>query len=98
MTPFAGKFDRTDCEEKSMLIRVGYELVFQVPAPTPMLLVLYTHPSRVASLRGADHVNAEPAVPVEEFTDWHGNRCGRLVAPPGKLRLWNMTFVEDSGE
>jgi len=81
-----------------MMIRVGYELVFQVPARTPMLLMLYTHPSRAASLREADQVHVEPGVPVEEFTDLFGNRCGRLVAPPGKLRLWNVTSVEDSGE
>jgi transglutaminase-like putative cysteine protease len=81
-----------------MMIRVGYELVFQVPARTPMLLVLYTHPSRAASLREADQVHVEPGVPVEEFTDLFGNRCSRLVAPPGKLRLWNMTLIEDSGE
>ena len=31
-----------------MLIRLGYELVFQVPARTPMVLMLYTHPSRAA--------------------------------------------------
>jgi transglutaminase-like putative cysteine protease len=80
-----------------MLIRVGYELVFQVPARTPMLVALYTHPSRAFSLRGSDHVQVEPNVAVEEFTDSFGNRCGRLVAPPGKLRLWSMTFVADSG-
>src|SRR5437870_3445419 len=81
-----------------MLIRVGYEVVFQVPAPTPMLLMLYTHPSRAASLREADQVHVEPGVPVEEFTDLFGNRVGRLVAPPGKLRLWNKTLIEDCGE
>ena len=81
-----------------MLIRVGYELVFQVPARTPMLLMLYTHPSRAASLREADQVHVEPSVPIEGFTDPFGNRCGRLVAAPGKLRLWNMTSIEDSGE
>src|SRR5437588_8132324 len=81
-----------------MLIRVGFELVFRVPARTPMVLILYIHPSRAASLREADQVHVEPGVPVEEFTDPYGNRCGRLVAPPGKLRLWNMTLVEDNGE
>ena len=81
-----------------MMIRVGYELVFQVPARTPMLLALYTHPSRAASLRESDQVHVEPDVPVEVFTDPFGNRCGRLVAPPGKLRLWNMSLIEDSGE
>ena len=80
-----------------MLIRMGYELTFQVPARTPMLLMLYTHPSRAASLRQPDHVQVEPYAPVREFIDALGNRCGRLVAPPGKLRLWNTTLVEDSG-
>jgi len=81
-----------------MMIRVGYELMFQVPARTPMLLTLYTHPSRAASLREADQIHVEPDVPVEVYTDPFGNRCGRLVAPRGKLRLWNKTLIEDSGE
>ena len=32
-----------------MLIRLGYELIFDVPAPVPMLLLLSTHPSRAAA-------------------------------------------------
>ncbi|HEV3263435.1 MAG TPA: transglutaminase family protein [Gemmataceae bacterium] len=80
-----------------MFIRIGYELVFDVPAPVPMLLMLYTHPSRATSLRRADWVRVEPEVPVQEFTDWFGNRCGRIVAPAGRVRLWNDTVVEDSG-
>ncbi|HKI31449.1 MAG TPA: transglutaminase family protein [Gemmataceae bacterium] len=81
-----------------MLIRLGYELVFQVPAPTPMVLMLYTHPSLAAALRSPDWVRVEPAVPVREYTDAFGNRCGRLVARPGRLRLWGETTIEDSGQ
>ncbi len=81
-----------------MLIRIGYELTFQAPARTPMLLMLYTHPSRAASLRQPDHVQVEPYAPVWEFIDALGNRCGRLVAAPGKLRLWNTTLIEDGGK
>jgi transglutaminase-like putative cysteine protease len=80
-----------------MLIRLGYELVFDVPAPTPMLLLLYTHPSRADTLRRPDRLRVEPDIPVEEFTDCFGNRCGRILAAAGKLRLWNDTLVEDSG-
>jgi transglutaminase-like putative cysteine protease len=80
-----------------MLIRLGYELVFRVPARTPMVLMLYTHPSLAASLRSPDWIHVEPDVPVGGFTDAFGNRCGRLVAPPGRLRLWGATTVEDSG-
>ena len=80
-----------------MIIHLGYELVFQVPARTPMVLMLYTHPSRVASLRAGDWIHVEPDASVEIYTDAFGNYCGRLVAAAGKLRLWNSTIIEDSG-
>ncbi len=81
-----------------MLIRLGYELVFQVPTRTPMVLMLYTHPSRAASLRSHDWVRVEPNVPVSEYIDTFGNHCGRLVAPPGQLRLCGESTVDDSGQ
>jgi transglutaminase-like putative cysteine protease len=81
-----------------MLIRLGYEMVFEAPVATPMLLLLYVHPSRAATLRRPDRVRSDPEIPVEEFLDGHGNRCGRIVAPAGTLRLCGDTLVEDSGE
>ncbi len=80
-----------------MLIRLGYEIAFDLPAPTPMLLMLHVHPSRADSLREPDEVRVEPAVPVEEYTDGFGNRCDRILAPDGALRLSGDTLVEDSG-
>src|SRR5271168_4066998 len=80
-----------------MLLRLGYELVFQVPARTPVLVLLYVHPSQAISLLEADWVHVEPNTPIKEFTDALGNRCGWLIAPPGKLRLWNTTLIEVSG-
>lgn len=80
-----------------MLIRVGYEMTFDVPAPVPMLLLLYTHPSRVADLKQPERLQVEPHVPVEEFIDNFGNHAGRLLAPAGPLRLLYDTVVEDSG-
>lgn len=81
-----------------MLIRLGYEIVFHAPAPTPMLLLLYTHPSRAETLKRPDRIQTDPEVPVEEILDCYGNRCGRIVLPTGAVRLWNNTLVEDSGE
>ncbi len=81
-----------------MLIRIGFDLMFDVPAPTVMLLMLRVHPSREASLRAPEHIRINPGVPVQEFTDAFGNRCGRLLAPAGQLRLRNDALVEDSGE
>ncbi len=82
-----------------MLIRLGYELEFQVASRTPMLLMLYTHPSLAAALRQPDFIHIEPVdVTVRVMTDGFGNFCGRIVAPPGQLRLWNSTVIEDSGK
>jgi transglutaminase-like putative cysteine protease len=80
-----------------MLIRIGYELVFELTAPTPMLLMLYAHPSRGCDLKRAEVVATEPELAIEPFIDCFGNRAGRLVAPAGKLRLWYDNVVEDSG-
>src|SRR4051794_8369521 len=80
-----------------MLIRIGYELVFEVPAACPMMLMLSLRPEREGSIRRPGGLVVEPRVPVEEFLDGFGNRCGRLVAPPGRLRLWDDAIVEDDG-
>src|SRR3712207_5636041 len=81
-----------------MLIRVGYDLVFDAPSPVSTLLLLYTHPSRVSHLRHPERLRTEPEVPVREFTDGFGNHAGRLVAPAGKIRLHYDAVVEDTGE
>ncbi|HLK58061.1 MAG TPA: transglutaminase family protein [Chthonomonadaceae bacterium] len=81
-----------------MLIRVGYDIEFDLPAPTPMLTVLKVHPSRAADLRRPDTLYTEPDLSVFEYTDGFGNRCGRLHAPAGALRLHSDALVEDSGE
>ncbi|MGB7160802.1 MAG: transglutaminase family protein [Tepidisphaeraceae bacterium] len=80
-----------------MLIRVGYDLVFDVPAPVPMHLVLFLHPSRGATARRPDNIVIEPYVPITTYIDQFGNQVGRIVAPAGKLRIWNDCVVEDSG-
>jgi transglutaminase-like putative cysteine protease len=81
-----------------MLIRVGYEFEFDLPSPSPMLLMLYVHPSRAPLLRGWDGVRTDPPLEVLTYVDSFGNCCGRLSVPAGRLRLWNETLVEDSGE
>src|SRR5436309_15874552 len=80
-----------------MLIRIGYELVFDVPARCPMMLMLDIRPERRPSVRRPGGLRVEPAVPVETFVDAFGNLCGRLVAPCGRLRLWDDLVVEDDG-
>ena len=38
-----------------MQIRVGYELNYELPQPTPMILTLNVHHSRVSDLVQPDH-------------------------------------------
>ncbi len=80
-----------------MLIRIGYDLTFQVPSRTSMLLMLYVHPSRTPTLLERDQVQIEPYAQIEEFIDPFGNRCGRVVVGPGRLRLWNTALIKDGG-
>lgn len=81
-----------------MLIRVGYDVRFNIPMPVAMVGMLHVHPSRFADLRGKDDVRTDPPLDIETYIDGFGNRCSRFVAPPGSIRLSNDTLVEDSGQ
>ncbi|MBA3596481.1 MAG: transglutaminase family protein [Methylibium sp.] len=81
-----------------MLIRVGYELVYQCPQPTPMILALNIHYSRASDIVRPDHLITSPAVPVRGYRDLFGNWCTRIVAPPGRTVLTTDALVNDSGE
>ncbi len=81
-----------------MLIRVGYDIVFEHPVPTPIIVMLYLHPSREPSIRRGEYLLVDPQVQVGNYIDDFGNRCGRLVAPAGRMRFWNDALVEDSGQ
>src|SRR5689334_4399121 len=80
-----------------MLIKVGYEIAFVSPQPTPMVLMLYLHPSRVSTTRQPDRLEVTPLLPVIEYYDLYGNRCGRIVAPAGRIVFRNEALVEDCG-
>lgn len=81
-----------------MLIRLGYDIQFKLGAPTPFITLLNVHPSREKNLREPDELKVEPAVPIENYIDTFGNHGCRLVAPAGRVRFYNSTLVEDSGE
>ena len=81
-----------------MLIRVGYELIYECPQATPMLLMLSIHYTRAGDLAVPDLVVASPSVPIKSYRDPFGNWCSRIVAPRGQLRLSSSAVVNDSGE
>lgn len=78
-------------------IRVGYELIYDLPQPTPMIMVLGTHFSRASDIVVPDYLTTTPSLPIEAYRDLFGNWCSRILAPPGQLRLSGDGIVRDSG-
>jgi transglutaminase-like putative cysteine protease len=80
-----------------MQIRVGYELVYRCPQPTPMILTLSIHYSRASDIVKPDHLVIQPSVPVTAYRDSFGNWCSRIVAPEGQVRLTADGVLNDGG-
>jgi len=81
-----------------MLIRVGFNIEFDLPAETPMIAVLHVHPSREWDLLEPEELVTEPKLAVGAYADSFGNHCSRFLAPPGKLRLSSSALIRDSGK
>ena len=80
-----------------MRISTGFQLVYDCPADTPMLLMLSVHPSRRDDLETPDWLRTEPALDVRQYLDGYGNICSRLVAPAGRLTLSADFVIRDDG-
>ena len=80
-----------------MLIRLGYDIQFEIPTAVAMVAMLNVHPSRTRNLLEPDELVIEPAIEVTNYIDSFGNRCARFMAPAGPLRLSNSTLIRDSG-
>jgi transglutaminase-like putative cysteine protease len=81
-----------------MLIRVGYELVFNCPQWTPMILMVNIHYSRALDIVTPDQLTTDPQIPVTAYRDGFGNWCSRIVAPIGRIRLKGAGVVRDSAQ
>src|SRR5260370_38692602 len=80
-----------------MKIRVGYEIAYDCPQPTPMLLVLSVHPSRHADLVTPHRIAFDPPIASADYHDGFGNLCTRILAPAGALTISSDHIVADSG-
>jgi transglutaminase-like putative cysteine protease len=81
-----------------MLIKIGYELIFNNPAPVNMLMALYVHPEQADVLGKPERLVVEPDVPIQNYIDHFGNRVGRCLAPAGPFRIYYDNIAEDSGK
>ncbi len=80
-----------------MDIRIGYEITYDCPQPTPMMLMLTVHPCRAGDLYAPDFMATDPIVPLDGYWDIFGNWCTRIVAPAGRITIRGGGIVHDSG-
>ena len=81
-----------------MKIRAGYQISYDCPQPTPMILQVSVHPSRQADLISWDGLKIDPVIPANTYHDTFGNFCHVIRAPAGRLTLSTDFLVQDSGE
>ena len=78
-----------------MQIRVGYELIYDCPQPTPMICMLNVHHSRVADLVVPDHLVTDPPAAHHALS----RRVRQLVqpdrGPAGRDALASEAVVDD---
>jgi len=80
-----------------MHIRVGYDIVYDCPGPTPMSLLLNIRPERHADLVTPEIMQVDPEIPVRRIHDPFGNVRTQLVAPAGMVRFSSDFVVADAG-
>ncbi|MGF1446836.1 MAG: transglutaminase family protein [Pikeienuella sp.] len=80
-----------------MRLAFGCSLTYQLPQPTPMILLLNVHYSRAGDLERPDLIVTDPSVPLENYRDGFGNWCTRLVAPAGQFTARTAGILRDNG-
>ncbi len=80
-----------------MLIKIGYDLTFNVRGTVPMNLMLYVHPSRMNDLSQPEHIHVNPNTNVISHVDCFGNSVARIIAHPGQLQISARNTIRDDG-
>jgi transglutaminase-like putative cysteine protease len=80
-----------------MLIRAGYEIAFDCPAPTPMILMLSIRPERRRDLVTPETLEVGGGAQLRSYRDGFGNACHRLIAPAGRISFASEFLIRDSG-
>ena len=80
-----------------MQIHAGYAISYTCPKPTPMILTLSVHPSRINDLVNPDRVLFDPPIAANTYHDSFGNFCHVIEAPAGRLTMHTDFMIRDSG-
>ena len=88
-----------------MRIRSEFDIQFHLPAPTSMVALLDLHPSLDSVIVKPDrllieHIDRDTTtvLDAQQYLDSFGNRCSRLMAPAGAIRLSGDSLVEIVGD
>jgi transglutaminase-like putative cysteine protease len=81
-----------------MKIRAGYEISYDCPQPTPMILQVSVHPNRTPDLITWDGLRVDPPIPANTYHDTFGNFCHVIRAPAGRLTLSTDFLIQDTGQ
>ncbi len=76
-----------------MWLQTGCEFTFNIPEPTPFVLMLRPR-SGASQWISREEYRLEPSVSVVEFTDSYGNLCQRLIAPSGSFVVHTSAHVK----
>jgi transglutaminase-like putative cysteine protease len=80
-----------------MKIRAGFDIAFELPQPTPMILMVSVHPSRIFDLLTDHKIDYTPGIQSHNYLDMFGNTCTRIVAPSGLIEFKADFNILDSG-
>src|SRR3954465_2978312 len=81
-----------------MKIRAGFQIAYECPQPTPMILQVSVHPTRQPDLITWDGLQTNPSIPANTYHDTFGNFCHVITAAGGRLTLSTDFLVQVSGE
>ena len=81
-----------------MQLRVGFDLIYSFPQPTPIILLVNIHHSRTSDIVVPDRLVTEPSIPITGYRDAFGNWRNRGLAPAGRLRLSTDCVIRDNGQ
>ena len=80
-----------------MKIRAGFNIAYECPQPTPMLLCLNIHPSRRIDLLTDQVLTFDRPLEAWGYTDSFGNACSRILAPAGLTTISTIFEIYDTG-
>ena len=81
-----------------MKIRFGFDIEYNCPQLTPVIMCLNVHSSRAPDLLTPDYIKTAPSIVPSSYRDSFGNWVTRLVLPEGESRIYADALINDYGK